>query len=145
LKSGALSGKFTRANAGKVEAKRGEWVTSALTEKTYEVVDALTRIAREVDSTPARVALAWVQNQPGITSTIIGARTMQQLEDNLAALDLRLKPSHLEVLNMLTEPQLNFPAGFLKHSGPFGFSGTTINGVTHESNPLAPSTDSERF
>lgn len=145
LKSGALSGKYTRANAGKVEAPRGEWVTSNLNERLYNVVDALTQIAHEIDSTPARVALAWVQNQPGVTSTIIGARTLRQLEDNLAAVDVKLKPAQIDRLSSLTKPQLNFPAEFLNQAGPFGYSGTTINGKTSELNPMAPVSDAERF
>ncbi len=51
-------------------------------------------------STVPRVALAWVQNQPGVTSTIIGARTMQQLDDNHGALDVKLSPAHLAALSM---------------------------------------------
>jgi aryl-alcohol dehydrogenase-like predicted oxidoreductase len=137
LKSGVLSGKYTRANAGKVQAARGEWATSALTEKNYDVIDAMIKIAKEVDSTPARVALSWVQNRPGVTSTIIGARTMPQLEDNLAALDLKLKPEQIKLLTELTEPQLNFPYN--------SSSGTLINGVQAPVNPMAPKTEKERF
>jgi len=145
LKSGVLSGKYTRANAGTVQAARGDWAMSALNEKTYTVIDALTKIAKEVDSTPARVALSWVQNRPGVTSTIIGARTMGQLEDNLAALDLKLKPQHMALLTELTEPQLNFPSGFVKAAATFSSSGTMINGIEAPVNPMAPTTEKERF
>jgi aryl-alcohol dehydrogenase-like predicted oxidoreductase len=145
LKSGVLSGKYTRANAGKVQAARGEWATSALTEKNYDVIDAMIKIAKEVDSTPARVALSWVQNRPGVTSTIIGARTMPQLEDNLAALDLKLKPEQIKLLPELTEPQLNFPYNFVKNAAAFSSSGTLINGVQAPVNPMAPKTEKERF
>src|ERR1700691_1092260 len=58
LKSGTLSGKYTRANAGQVKADRGEWATSALTEKAYAVIDELIKISRELESTPARVAIS---------------------------------------------------------------------------------------
>jgi aryl-alcohol dehydrogenase-like predicted oxidoreductase len=145
LKSGVLSGKYTRANAGKVQAARGDWAMSALNETTYTLIDALIGIAREVDSTPARVALAWVQNRPGVTSTIIGARTLTQLEDNLAALDLKLKPEHFARLNDLTEPKLGFPFYFVKEAATFSSSGTTINGVTAPVNPMAPTSEKERF
>ncbi len=118
---------------------------SALNEKTYTVIDAMTKIAKEVDSTPARVALSWVQNRPGVTSTIIGARTMAQLEDNLAALDLKLKPQHLALLTELTEPQLNFPSNFIKAAATFSSSGTMINGVQAPVNPMAPTSEKERF
>jgi len=145
LKSGALSGKYTRANAGKVDAGRGAWVTSALNERTYAVVEQLERIARELHSSPARVALAWVQQRPGVTATIIGARTLQQLEDNLAALDLQLRPEQLAKLDELTTPQLNFPFNFVRTAAAFSSSGTRINGVTAAVNPLAPTSERDRF
>lgn len=145
LKSGVLSGKYTRANAGKLAAGRGEWATSALTERAYKIIDALTKIAGEAGSTPARVALSWVQRQPGVASTIIGARTLQQLEDNLAALDLPLTPAQARTLDELSTPTLNFPAAFVQRSAAFSSSGTTINGVEAPLNPLTPTGDSDRY
>ncbi len=59
---------------------------SFLNEASYALVDELEVIAKAHDSTVARVALAWVQAQPGVTSTIIGARQLAQLEDNVKAL-----------------------------------------------------------
>jgi aryl-alcohol dehydrogenase-like predicted oxidoreductase len=145
LKSGALSGKYTRANAGKIQAGRGDWAMSALNETTYTLIDAMTKIAVEAHSTPARVALSWVQNRPGVTSTIIGARTLEQLEDNLAALDLRLTPAQLAELERLTAPQLNFPFQFVKNAAAFSSSGTIINGVVAGANPLTPKSEQERY
>jgi aryl-alcohol dehydrogenase-like predicted oxidoreductase len=145
LKSGALSGKYTRANAGKIQAGRGDWAMSALNETTYTLIDAMTKIAVEARSTPARVALSWVQNRPGVTSTIIGARTLEQLEDNLAALDLRLTPAQLAELERLTAPQLNFPFQFVKNAAAFSSSGTIINGVVAGANPLTPKSEQERY
>src|ERR1700753_1366000 len=83
LKSGALSGKYTRENAGSIKKDRGVFLESVLqSENTYDVVDALSKIAKELDTTVARAALAWVRQQAGVTSTIIGARTIAQLDDN---------------------------------------------------------------
>jgi aryl-alcohol dehydrogenase-like predicted oxidoreductase len=145
LKSGALSGKYTRANADSVKANRGAWTTSALNDKAYTVIDVLTKIAREVGSTPARVALSWVQHRPGVTATIIGARTLQQLEDNLAALELALSPQQTAQLDEVTAPHLNFPFDFVKHAAGFSSSGTTINGVQAPTNPLSPTSDEDRY
>jgi aryl-alcohol dehydrogenase-like predicted oxidoreductase len=145
LKSGVLSGKYTRANAGKVTAGRGDWAMSALNDNTYSVIDALVQVAQEAGSTPARVALHWVQSRPGVTSTIIGARTMEQLEDNLAALDLQLKPEQIARLDELTTPKLNFPFQFVKNAAAFSSSGTNINGLVAPVNPLAPKTEQDRF
>jgi aryl-alcohol dehydrogenase-like predicted oxidoreductase len=146
LKSGILSGKYTRANAGQVKAGRGEWATAALTEKAYTVIDELIKIAKELESTPARVAISWVQNRPGVASTIIGARTLKQLEDNVAAVDVKLKIQHEEHLNALTAPALNFPYDFVANrAGSVSGSGTTINGVTAAVNPIAPADESDRY
>jgi aryl-alcohol dehydrogenase-like predicted oxidoreductase len=145
LRGGALSGKYTRANAGKAQPSRGAWVLSALDERAYRIVDELTRIAREVDSTVARVALAWVQARPGVVSTIIGARTVEQLEDNLAALALTLRPEHVTALDDVSKPKLNFPADFLRSVGVFAYGGTTINGESAPPSPFAPKNDSERY
>lgn len=145
LKSGVLSGKFTRANAGKLDSSRGVWATSALNDKTYDIIDLMNAIALEHRTTVARVALAWVQAQPGVTSTIIGARTMAQLEDNVAALAVKLRPEDIAKLNELSKPKLAFPHDFLVNSGPFRSSGSIINGEVNPVNPLAPVKDSERF
>ncbi len=146
LKGGVLTGKYTRENAGKQEIGRGEWVTTFLNENTYRLVDELNTVAKELNSSAARVALAWVQAQPGVTSSIFGARTLKQLDDNIAALDLKLKPEHFKRLDELSKPQLNFPYDFVKTTaGPFSMSGTTVNGQTAAVNPLAPKSDSERY
>jgi aryl-alcohol dehydrogenase-like predicted oxidoreductase len=144
LKQGALSGKYTRANVGKHDAARGEWVIAALTEKAYDIVDELVRISKRTGSTPSAVALSWLQQKPGVTSTIIGARTLKQLEDNISALELEIPVTDLERLDELSKPVLNFPADFLNLSLSFGFGGTTINGETAEPFALAPSSDEEK-
>src|SRR6202171_4564554 len=83
LKSGVLSGKYTRHNPGQIKPDRAFIADTFLTEKTYAIVDELGIIAKAHESTVARVALAWVQAQPGVTSTLIGARRLAQLEDHL--------------------------------------------------------------
>jgi aryl-alcohol dehydrogenase-like predicted oxidoreductase len=99
LKSGVLSGKYTQSNAGQVKADRGSLADSALNEKTYAIVDELHIIAKAHESTVARVALAWVQAQPGVTSTLIGARRLAQLEDNLKALEVKLSAEEFDRLD----------------------------------------------
>src|SRR6202000_2151795 len=99
LKSGVLSGKYTRQNAGQVKADRGQMAEAHLNEKTYAIVDELQKIATEVGSTPASVALAWVQGRRGVASTIIGARTLAQLDDNMKAFEVKLTPAHIEGLH----------------------------------------------
>jgi aryl-alcohol dehydrogenase-like predicted oxidoreductase len=145
LKSGVLSGKYTRENAGKVKPDRGPWVESALGEKAYAIVAALQKVAQELDTTVARVALAWVQGQPGVASTIIGARTVEQLENNLGALEVKLTPQHLATLDAVSRPALNFPADLLRGVPAFMHGGLTINGLTALPFPLAPNAAKGRW
>jgi aryl-alcohol dehydrogenase-like predicted oxidoreductase len=129
LKSGALSGKYTRANAGKVQGDRKMFLDPFLGESTYVVVDELEKIAKAHDTTVARVALSWVQSQPGVTSTIIGARRLAQLEDNVQALGVTLTKPELARLDELTKPKLNFPQSMFPHFPSIHNGGTTVNGV----------------
>ena len=63
---------------------------------------------------------------------------MKQLDSNLAALDLPLSSEQIERLHRLSEPKLNFPAEFLKHSPSFAHAGATVNGVESTLLPFAP-------
>jgi aryl-alcohol dehydrogenase-like predicted oxidoreductase len=143
LAGGVLSGKYTRDS--KTTADRGERVTSALTERNYAIIDEVIRIARELNTNPSAVALAWVQTRPGVTSTIIGARRPDQLEQNLLALDLKLDASHVDALNKVSAPALNFPAGFLQFAPSFMHAGATVNGEPSQCPPMMPKTDAERY
>jgi aryl-alcohol dehydrogenase-like predicted oxidoreductase len=145
LRGGALSGKYTRDTAHTLKADRGERVTSFLNEKCYAIIDQLIRIGYELNTNPAAVALAWVQSRPGVTSTIIGARRLAQLDDNLAALDLRLSAADVAALDALSEPTLNFPAQFLKVSAMFAHNGATVNGEPSRPWPMSPQSDAERY
>lgn len=136
LKSGALSGKYTRKNAGEAKADRGAFIAHALNERTYTIVDELEAIAKAHDSTVARVALAWVQAQPGVTSTIIGARRIGQLEDNVKALDVRLTADELGRLDALTKPTLGFPQSMQPMFPSIHNGGTTVNGVYGAPSPF---------
>ena len=129
LRGGVLSGKYTRANAAQANPDRGDRVKAFLTERNLAIIDELIRIAGELGASPASVALAWVQSRPGVTSTIIGARRLDQLEQNLAALDLTLRDTDIAALNAVSEPALNFPAPFFRMIPLFAQGGTTVNGT----------------
>jgi len=135
LRGGILSGKYTRENAGKGDVTKRGWNASYLSEKAYDVIDALRATAKALDSTPARVALSWVQNRPGVSSTIIGARTLPHLDDNIAALEVTLSAEQTAKLDALTTPTLNFPAPFLALAGTIQNGGATINGERSEPSP----------
>lgn len=144
LKGGVLSGKYTRQNAGQVQPGRS-WTAGMLNEAAYTVIDELQRVAAEVESTVARVAVAWAQGRPGVASTIIGARTLQQLDDNLAAIDVKLTAAQVARLDALTKPKLNFPADFLGMAGMIQAGGTVINGEHSQFSPYGVSKPGDHY
>ena len=77
---------------------------SLFTGRNWKIVDELKRVAREVDQSPARVALAWVCGRPGITSTLMGVSQAEQVIDNAAALDIVLPAEHRAALDAVSAP-----------------------------------------
>lgn len=99
LAGGLLTGKYKREGAsgsgdGRLEKTKDHPVLNKFSDRNWRVVDALVAVSSELGKPPAQVALNWVVTQPGITSTIIGATKLTQLEDNLAALSFTI-PSEL--------------------------------------------------
>ena len=115
-----------------MQADQGDRVTAFFNERTYAIIDELARIAREIGATSAAVALAWVQSRPGVASTIIGARRLDQLDQNLAALDLTLNPEHFAALDRVSEPSLNSPTPFVRMATSIMHAGATVNGESSE-------------
>lgn len=145
LRSGMLTGKYTRESAKTAKPGRGMFVTRAFSDQAFDVVETLVKVAQETGTTPARAALAWLQQRPGVVSIIIGARTMEQLEDNLGALEVKLTAEQIKTLDEVSKPKLNFPHDFLLRVGGFGYNGATIDGEAFPENPGSPANDSERF
>ncbi|OBG99850.1 MULTISPECIES: aldo/keto reductase [unclassified Mycobacterium] len=81
------------------------------------------------ETTVAGVALAWVQAQPAVSSVIIGARRLSQLEDNVQAVDVHLTADELDRLDALTKPTFGFPHNMLEMAPGIIQGGTTVNGV----------------
>jgi len=129
LKSGVLSGKYTRATAGQDKSDRAAFMADQLNEKTYALIDEMERVAKAHDSTVARVALAWLRARPGVGSTIIGARRASQLEDNLKSLEITLSQEESTKLDGLTQPALGFPHRMVGYAGTITNGGTSVNGV----------------
>jgi aryl-alcohol dehydrogenase-like predicted oxidoreductase len=145
LRSGMLTGKYTRESVKTAKPGRGAFVTRAFTEAAFNVLDVLTNVAKEAGTTVARAALAWVVQRPGVASTIIGARTMEQLEDNLGALEVKLSAEQIRALDEVSKPSLNFPHEFLERVKGFGYNGATIDGQESTVNPASPASDAERY
>lgn len=136
LKSGFLSGKYSSTTTGPVDTTRTQLV-GAPSQADYVVIDALNAVADEVGASPAAVALAWVQGRPGITSTLVGARRIDQFEANLQALDMTLTEAQRGVLDDVSAPTLNFPADNNRTLAPMiQFGGATVDGRPSTVSPL---------
>ncbi|MBZ0172834.1 MAG: aldo/keto reductase [Phycisphaerales bacterium] len=114
------------------------------TERDYNIVDTLIDVSEKIGATPAQVALKWVQDRPGVTSTIIGARTLEQLDANLAALDVEIPAEHTAALDEVSAQPQAFPFDFLKNAKTVVQNGSTVNGEHRDAWPLSPRSDDER-
>jgi aryl-alcohol dehydrogenase-like predicted oxidoreductase len=110
LAGGLLSGKFSADAAGPEGARRTNFDFPPIDrERAFRTVDAMRAIAASRGVSVARVALAWVLHQPGITSVIIGAKSNEQLMDNIAATDLKLSQSELRSLDEVSQLPREYP------------------------------------
>jgi aryl-alcohol dehydrogenase-like predicted oxidoreductase len=130
-----LTGKYSREHMNGGTSDRGAFILSRLNEPVLTLLDEVTRVAREIDASPSAVALAWLRARAGVTSIIIGARRLPQLDQNLDALDLLLPAGHVAALDRLSEPVLNFPARFLTNAANLMHNGATVNGEATQRNP----------
>jgi len=88
-------------------------------------------VASELGISPASVALAWVRSQAGVSSTLIGARRLDQLITNLDSLEVTLSADQINKLSLISKPKLNFPAENNEALAPMlAFPGTTVDGRT---------------
>jgi len=150
LRGGVLSGKFTR-HSRPTDPTRVRIDSPHLNEKNFAIIDELLRIAGELSAerdTPvsaAQVALAWLLQQPGVSSIIIGARTVAQLEDNLGCLRVMLHREQLDALDKVSAVSHPFPHDFLENAQNIIRGGTTINGTKSSVWEMSPANDEERY
>ncbi len=112
LSGGFLSGKYRRDAepvAGTRIGDRGVWFPPFDRDLGFKVVEALNAIAPEIGATPSQISLAWLLRKPGVTSVIIGARSMEQLKDNLRSVDVKLDEKVFQRLEDLTAPKPLYP------------------------------------
>jgi aryl-alcohol dehydrogenase-like predicted oxidoreductase len=129
LRGGLLSGTYVRNGGTPADSLRSGRLNRP-TQRDWEVIDAVAQVADAIGLSSAEVALAWVRNRPAVSSTLIGARTLEQLRVNLASLEITLTPEQLTTLDEPSTPTLGFPAAVTAGSGPMlGFGGTTVDGV----------------
>jgi aryl-alcohol dehydrogenase-like predicted oxidoreductase len=112
LAGGFLTGKYRRGSGAGSEQPQdarfsdGTHMRAALlsSEASFDVVEKLAALAKQKDCTLSQLALAWVMQRPGITSPIIGPRTMEQLEDNLKALAVTITPDDAKAIDAIVPP-----------------------------------------
>jgi aryl-alcohol dehydrogenase-like predicted oxidoreductase len=123
LGGGVLAGKYTKADLEKKSTaaagpsgsrKDVVMAFSMLTERTLAIADCVKTVAKEVGASPSQVAIRWLLAQPGVTSPILGARTLDQLKDTLGALDVTLADAHLARIDEASRISLGFPHDFLR-------------------------------
>jgi len=110
LAGGLLTGKFTREGAKPEGARRASFDFPPVNrERAFEVIDAMRPIASAHGVSVARVALAWLLQRKGVMSVIVGAKTTEQLDDNLAAAKLTLSAGEIAALDKVSAPTPEYP------------------------------------
>jgi aryl-alcohol dehydrogenase-like predicted oxidoreductase len=144
LAGGVLAGKYAQKDLIKAPAGKGggfdsrkdiNVATGRLNEHNLAIALGVTTIAEEMHCTPAQVALAWTLLNPGVTSTILGTRTLAQLQDNLGALDITFSADQKARLEAVSRIELGFPHELLTSAAmPMMFGGVKVATRTNQSN-----------
>ena len=114
LGGGVLTGKYNKPNASSEQGRIGT-IGGNISESQLAIADVVCQVAEEIGHTPSQVALAWLSAQSSVIIPIIGSRKLSQIEDNLACLDVKLMPEHLQRLNEVSQIDLGFPHDFLSN------------------------------
>jgi aryl-alcohol dehydrogenase-like predicted oxidoreductase len=112
LAGGLLSGRYRRGQPPPEGSRHaGEWSEPPVydEDKLYDTIEVLVQIAQDRGVSAAQVALAWLLGRPGVTSVVVGARTDEQLADNLAAASLELSAEEQARLEEVSRPPLIYP------------------------------------
>ncbi|WP_236672199.1 aldo/keto reductase [Croceicoccus sp. YJ47] len=118
LAGGVLTGKYSRRQLDKdadALTGRGQINRSSkrLTERSFAIAEVVSEISEELGHTPAQIALAWTMRDEAITAPVIGARTVDQMRENLGALEVELTADALTRLDEVSAIDLGFPHGLL--------------------------------
>lgn len=110
LAGGFLSGKYTRNTSAEEGSRRTNFDFPPVNkEKAYDIIDVMAQVGQRHRVSVAQVALAWVRHQPFVTSTIIGAKNVAQLQDNIESTKLLLDENDLSELNKVSELSKEYP------------------------------------
>jgi len=127
LKNGFLSGKYRR-DTQVTDSARTAFVGGP-SDDDYTVIDAVAAVAEELGTTSAAVSLAWLRARRGTVVPIIGARRLEHLQTNVAALEVELSTEQLQLLDEVSAPALNYPAPMHgAQNSMLQFAGATVDG-----------------
>lgn len=117
LAGGLLSGKYDRESEAS-EGRRAAFDFPPVDKpRAFDIIDAMRPIAAAHDASVAQVALAWLLHQPFVTTVIIGAKRIEQLDDNLRAVAVKLPPDDLAVLDKISALRAEYPAWMMAMQG----------------------------
>ena len=118
LAGGLLSGKYSRTNQKPADSRRTTYDFPVVDkERTWKILDVMAPIAKAHGCSPARLSLAWLLARPVVTSVIIGAKRLDQLQDNLAAVELKLTQDELSQLDEVSALPPEYPGWVLPFQG----------------------------
>lgn len=118
LAGGVLSGKYTRPG---LAGDRNRLDASTLDERSHAAARAVQAVADEIGATPSQVAIAWTMHRSKAIIPILGARSVEQIRDNLGAVDVELSAAQMAALEEPTEFSLGFPHDFINDIAPWVF------------------------
>jgi aryl-alcohol dehydrogenase-like predicted oxidoreductase len=111
LAGGFLSGKFTRDTEKAGNSRRDTFDFPPINkDKAYDIIDVIAEIGKKHNASAAEIALAWVRQQKGITSTIIGAKNIDQLNANIKSTEIQLSPDELKKIDEVSALPKEYPA-----------------------------------
>ncbi len=116
LGGGFLTGKYSRDQEPPTGSRMDKWKERYQrfnNERNWAILDVVRSTADELGASPAQIALAWLMNKPGVTSVIFGARSLAQLDDNLAAATIELPEAAMKALDEVSALDLGYPYGFI--------------------------------
>lgn len=111
LAGGLLTGKYRRGVVPADGRHLSDWNEPPVydTEQLYDIVDELVAVGEELDVPPVHVAIAWLLERPAMSSLVVGARTVEQLADSLAAVEVTLSDEQRGRLDAVSNPALPYP------------------------------------
>ncbi len=118
LAGGLLSGKYSREEEQKADGRRARFDFPPVNrDRAFDVIDKLKPMAESKGASVAQLALAWLLQQPAVTTVIIGANKVEQLEDNIKAIDVKFTGEELKQIDEVSRLPVEYPGWMLQMTG----------------------------